>query len=160
MVSVADTEHAEDDHNHAEKLRQKSMQQNVTNKPTTLVDLFYVEEDGVSRRHHHSSKAHDLKHSYSSVWYKRSAGYTTHTFSEDLKQLTTTFMDGHGNKLRSFTVTKGKSPSPSPGPSPSPTRKFCPPPANLARSKPTLTYTCIFFFHAYSSSRWHHMLLL
>ena len=84
MVSVADTEH---DHNHAEKLRQKTMQRNATNKPTTLVDLFYVEEDGVSRRHHHSSKAHGVKHSYSSVWYKKSAGYTTHTFSEDLKQL-------------------------------------------------------------------------
>ena len=44
----------------------------------------------------------------------------SNTFSEDLKQLTTTFLDGAGNKLRSFTVKKGAAPTPGPTPGPSP----------------------------------------
>ena len=120
MVRVDDMEHVEEEYDHAGKLLAKNQQNNNNNnntEPTTLVDLMY---DGEEVHRHKSSKDKGVQHSYSSVWYKRVAGYTTHTFSEDLKQLTTTFLDGAGNKLRSFTVKKGAAPTPGPTPGPSP----------------------------------------
>ena len=37
---------------------------------------------------------------------KKSAGFTTHTFSVDMKELTTTIMDGFGQKMYEFSVKK------------------------------------------------------
>eukprot|EP00943_MAST-04B_sp_MAST-4B-sp1_P005838 g5838.t1 len=116
MVRVEDMDHVEEDYNHARKLLAKNKNVSIADKPTTLVDLTYDGEEG-GRKHYHKTKG--VTHSYSSVWYTRSAGYTTHTFSEDLKKLTTTFLDASGKAVRTFTVTKGAAP-PAPGPGPSP----------------------------------------
>ena len=66
-----------------------------------------------------------LGHSYREIWGQKIAGFTTHTFSPDLSEITTTFVDNNGNKLHTV-ITKqgggppGPSPSPSPGPAPAP----------------------------------------
>lgn len=54
--------------------------------------------------------------SYELVWDKKIAGFTLHTFSSDLSELTTEYLDYQGNSLRSFTVKKGVAPGPSPSP--------------------------------------------
>jgi hypothetical protein len=46
-------------------------------------------------------------HSYQSVWNEKVAGFTLHTFSDDLSTLTTDFIDYSGEVLHSFTVEKG-----------------------------------------------------
>lgn len=53
-------------------------------------------------------KGRDLKtmHSYKEVWNKKSAGFTTHTFSSDMNVLTTTIMDGFGRPIYEFFVKK------------------------------------------------------
>lgn len=43
------------------------------------------------------------------VWNQKIAGFTTHQFSDDLKSLTTTFVDYNGNNLYDFTIQKGGS---------------------------------------------------
>jgi acid phosphatase len=45
-------------------------------------------------------------HSYQTVWNNKVAGYTSHTFSDDLTTLRTDFMGVNGAVLHSFTVTK------------------------------------------------------
>ena len=107
--------HDESAYDHARKMRAKNGEQEVAK---TIVDarghVEMVDADG---------------HSYDSVWFKRVAGYTAHTFSQDLSELNTTFYDGYGKRIRSFVVKKGQAPapgpSPGPGPSPSPTGKCC-----------------------------------
>ncbi len=47
-----------------------------------------------------------ITHNYTEVWNKKSAGFTTHTFSMDMKELTTTVMDGFGQKMYEFSVKK------------------------------------------------------
>ena len=46
------------------------------------------------------------RHRYESIWNSKVAGFTLHTFSEDLKSLTTDFYDYTGSVVHSFTVTK------------------------------------------------------
>lgn len=46
------------------------------------------------------------RHSYKTVWNSKVAGFTLHTFSADLKELTTDFYDYTGAVIHSFTVTK------------------------------------------------------
>jgi hypothetical protein len=47
-------------------------------------------------------------------------GFTLHEFSADFRQLTTSFVDTHGNKFSPFTVTKNAQPSGTPTPPPTP----------------------------------------
>ena len=74
-----------------------------------------------------SRAAQGLGHSYRSLWENKIAGFTTHTFSSDLSELTTTFVDNNGNDLHTVTTKRGggPTPSPGPGPGPSPTGKCC-----------------------------------
>ena len=46
------------------------------------------------------------RHSYKTVWNSKVAGFTLHTFSADLKELTTDFYSYTGAVVHSFTVTK------------------------------------------------------
>ena len=55
-----------------------------------------------------TAKAKNEQHSFSSIWHKVSAGFTVHTFSDDLLELTTQLVDGHGNPMHTFTVKKKK----------------------------------------------------
>ena len=41
------------------------------------------------------------------MWNEKVAGFTLHTFSDDLSTLTTDFIDYSGEVLHSFTVEKG-----------------------------------------------------
>ena len=68
-----------------------------------------------------------LGHTYHGVWEDKVAGFTTHTFSADLSELTTNFVDYTGSTIHSVTTTRGggAGPSPGPGPGPSPTGKCC-----------------------------------
>lgn len=69
-----------------------------------------------------------LGHSYESIWSRKVAGFSSHTFSSDLESLTTTFWDYNGMSIYNFTVTRGKGPGPSPsppGPSPGPAPGSC-----------------------------------
>lgn len=45
-------------------------------------------------------------HSYQTVWNKKVAGFTQHSFNSDYSQLTTNFIDYLGNIVHSFTVNK------------------------------------------------------
>ncbi|GAB5367208.1 hypothetical protein AAMO2058_001210000 [Amorphochlora amoebiformis] len=47
-------------------------------------------------------------HSYQKVWNKKVAGFTSHSFNLDLTTLTTDFIDYKGDKIHSFTVSKGE----------------------------------------------------
>lgn len=47
------------------------------------------------------------QHSYQTVWNQKVAGFTLHTFSDDLSTLTTDFVTYTGDTVHSFTVTKG-----------------------------------------------------
>lgn len=47
-----------------------------------------------------------LGHSYTTLFNSKTAGFTTHTFSEDFTTLTTNFVSYTGTILRSFTVNK------------------------------------------------------
>lgn len=66
-------------------------------------------------------------HTYHSLWEQKIAGFTTHTFSSDFSNITTTFVDNNGNKIHTVVTSKGAKPIPPtpPGPSPSPTGKCC-----------------------------------
>ena len=46
-------------------------------------------------------------HSYQTVFNDKIAGFTIHTFSDDLTQLTTDYISYAGDTLHSFTVTRG-----------------------------------------------------
>ena len=46
-------------------------------------------------------------HSYETVWNEKVAGFTLHTFSDDLASLKTDFIDYSGRTVHSFTVNKG-----------------------------------------------------
>jgi hypothetical protein len=43
------------------------------------------------------------------VWNQKVAGFTRHSFSEDLSSLTTDFVDSSGATVHTFTVQKGES---------------------------------------------------
>merc|ERR1719498_1080195 len=60
------------------------------------------------------------KHAFTTVFNQKVAGFTKHTFSEDLQMLTTEYISYTGQTVHSFDVKRGVSPSPGPGPSPSP----------------------------------------
>jgi len=47
-----------------------------------------------------------VDHSYTTVWSKKIAGFTMHTFSTDFTTLTTDFLDNTGTVLHSFSVNK------------------------------------------------------
>ena len=115
MVKVSAGGHQEPPYNHAEKLAAANRKTMEVEVPTTLVD---AESLGMKEPKHVGNNDHQ----YKSIWHVRSAGFTTHTFSEDMQSLTTNVYDGNGNELEktSFTVKKGQAPSPSPGPGPSP----------------------------------------
>ena len=42
------------------------------------------------------------------VWNQGVSGFTTHTFSENLTQLTTTYVTYENQFVRNFTITKGQ----------------------------------------------------
>ena len=78
--------------------------------------------------------AQGLGHSYKSNWENKIAGFTTHTFSADLSEITTTFVDNNGNSLHTVKTKQGGAgpapgpspgPGPAPGPGPSPSGKCC-----------------------------------
>ena len=48
-----------------------------------------------------------LRHTHHYGWKKKVAGFTTHTFSANMTQLTTTFIDNNGKQLNSVVTTKG-----------------------------------------------------
>lgn len=48
-----------------------------------------------------------LRHTHHKGWEKKVAGFTTHTFSANMTQLTTTFIDNNGKQLNSVITTKG-----------------------------------------------------
>merc|ERR1711871_292926 len=117
MVKVTDGGHQGPPYNHAQKLAAKNKKMVEVEVPTTLVDAELL---GTKDQPHIGTYGHE----YKSIWHVRTAGFTTHTFSEDLQSLTTNVYDGNGNEIEktSFTIKKGEAPSPgpSPGPSPSP----------------------------------------
>lgn len=47
-----------------------------------------------------------VDHTYSTVWSKKIAGFTAHTFSSDFTTLKTDFIDNTGVILHSFSVNK------------------------------------------------------
>lgn len=49
-----------------------------------------------------------FSHSYHTVWNQKVAGFTTHTFSGDYSQLTTSYVTASGTTPNSFTVSKGQ----------------------------------------------------
>ena len=66
-----------------------------------------------------------LGHTYKSLYYKKVAGFTLHTFSSTFKSLTTDYYSHDGTILHSFKVEKsGHAPAPGPGP-PNPGRVCC-----------------------------------
>lgn len=66
-----------------------------------------------------TSIVNPFNHTYKTIFNKKVAGFTAHTFSDDYKTLTSDFIDNAGVVLHSFTVTRGQAPSPPP-PSPTP----------------------------------------
>lgn len=54
-------------------------------------------------------------HEHATQWTQKIAGFTLHTFNENLTQLTTDFISFRGDVVHSFTVTKGDTPSPPAG---------------------------------------------
>lgn len=79
--------------------------------------------------HSGTSIVNQFNHTYKTVFNKKVAGFTAHTFSSDYQTLTSDFIDNTGAVLHSFSVTRGATPSPpqpSPPPPPSPhTGKQC-----------------------------------
>merc|ERR1711912_57760 len=64
-----------------------------------------------------NSTAGTLGHTYNSIFTKYVSGFTVHTFNDDYTQLTTDFISApSGEKIHSFTVTKGVAPAPTPPP--------------------------------------------
>ena len=65
-----------------------------------------------------------LNHTYKEVWAQKAAGFTSHVWSADLTELTTTFHSTHigAPPLHSFTVTRGVTP---PAPAPTPAGGMC-----------------------------------
>lgn len=61
-----------------------------------------------------------FNHTYKTIFNKKAAGFTAHSFSNDYQTLTSDFIDYSGAVLHSFSVTRGQTPSPSPSPSPTP----------------------------------------
>lgn len=53
-----------------------------------------------------------VSHTYDTVFSQKVAGFNLHTFSDDLQQLTTAFIDYNGTVIHSFTTTKGQGYSP------------------------------------------------
>ena len=54
----------------------------------------------------HDSLLTYVDHTYSTVWSKKVAGFTAHTFSIDFTTLKTDFIDNTGTILHSFSVNK------------------------------------------------------
>ena len=55
-----------------------------------------------------SAPGEERRHEYRTLWNRKVAGFTLHTFSEDYRELHTEFLDYEGNTLHTFSVTKRK----------------------------------------------------
>jgi len=88
-------------------------------KDRTFNKLHELDLHGMSTMAFGSNQsAGKLGHTYDQVWASKTSGFTLHTFSEDMKTLTTDFIDSTGATVHSMTVKKGVAPTPAPAPPP------------------------------------------
>ena len=69
------------------------------------INPSFLDKHAAYRKDKKDSGAAGHQHHY--VWEDKVAGFTTHTFSSNLTQLTTTFVDNNGKQLYSAVTTKG-----------------------------------------------------